>query len=92
MAHIQNTLQRKKAVVEASYVDPTLKKYRNSVDLYVSHGYSKPQIIAELLAEKERILGDNRKGDAIFHQGLANVKNSCVKAIDLIVSELNGEI
>lgn len=86
--HIKHTMQRRQASSEAGNVDAALYKYKNMVAVAQEHGFTKAQIIAELEAERERVLTDTREGDAIFQQGLTNAKNACQKAIDQIIREL----
>lgn len=90
MNHIKHTMARKQKASEAGSVSDAIYKYKNMVAVAQEHGYSKADIIRELEAEKERVLSDSREGDAIFQQGLANLKNACQKAIDQIIWELRG--
>ncbi len=90
MAHINNTLVRKKLATDARNVEPSLETYRRLVRKARAAGYSASGIIAELEAEKHRVLMDIRAGDAIFLEGVRNAQNACIVAIDTIISELKG--
>lgn len=89
MAHIQNTMIKKKLAEKAK--EPSYDQYRRMVDAAFAAGWDKERILMELEAEKQRIQEDKREGDPIFQQGLQNAKASCVASIEILISELKGE-
>lgn len=92
LAHMQNTLIKKQLAIEAGDRPTTYKRYWNMIKAARRNGTSTEQIVEELLAEKERILKDQREGDdPLFQQGVHNAKVACLSSIELIIEELKGE-
>lgn len=94
MAHIQNTLIKKKLAEDASNQETSYKKYMKLVTKARNLGHSVYEIISELENEKnviEKMNHDNHEGDPIFQQGVRNAKTSCINAINIIIEELKGE-
>ncbi len=92
MAYINNMLIRKQLSNEARNEQTSYRKYKGLVERAMRLGHTNEEIIEELKMEAERVMADRRDGDAIFTQGLANCKTSCVNAITLIISELKDEV
>lgn len=91
MQYIAQTLARKKAADDASDYMGSYQTYNKLACRAFEKGYSVSYIIQELEEEKERIEMDRREGDELFQQGLRNAKAACLKAIDLLISELKGD-
>lgn len=91
MAHIAETMIRKELAVEAKNPKTSYTRYCQLVDRARAGGYSDADIIKELKEERKRISDDKREGDPLFQEGVHNSKVSCLHAISLIISELEGE-
>jgi len=92
LAHIQNTLVKKQLAEEAADRNTSYRRYMHMIEAARRNGYSEERIVAELEAEKERILKDQREGDdPLFQQGVHNAKVACLSSIELILSELKGD-
>lgn len=91
MAHIQNTLIKKRLSEEAKDEKSTYAKYRELADKALANGYPKEAIIDELESEMAEIQLDVRNGDHLFQVGVSNAKQACLNAIRTVISELKGE-
>lgn len=92
MAHIQETIERKRQIEKAGNIDATYEQYMNLVRKAYLADYSKERIIDELENEMKRIEADKREnGDAIFQSGVRVSKTTCLNVIGRIIRELKGE-
>lgn len=91
MRHIAHTLARKAIVEDALNQAKDYRRYKDLVEQCLARGMSQEQIIEGLEEERQRVQEDEREGDPLFQIGLKNVKESCTKAINLLISELKGE-
>jgi len=91
MAHINNTLLKKKLAEDAADRATSYKRYMDKVKDAKALGFSVQAIIVGLEEEMEHIKQDERDGDGIFQFGLKNAKESCLNAISNIIEELKGE-
>lgn len=89
--HIAHTLARKLAVSKAK--ESSYQLYWEKVKRAFEQGYTKTDVIIQLESEMDRIKEDERgeEGDPLFKIGITNAKESCLNAIELIVTELKGE-
>lgn len=92
MAHIQNTLIKKKLAEDAKNTTTSYSRYRTKVDRALQAGYSKADIVTELESEINFIMTDTRdSNDPLFQQGVHNAKVACISSIRTIIAELKGE-
>ncbi len=91
MAHIHNTMIKKKLAKDAGDVSTTIAGYRAKIAKAQAFGFPAADIIEELRLERESISKDIRAGEAIFLQGVVNAKRACIAAIDQLISELKGD-
>lgn len=79
---------RKEAAKDAGDQVTAYRKYKHLVLRAKDHQWSNDQIISELEAEKKRIVEDDRKGDALFMEGLNSAKVAHMNAIAAVIAEL----
>lgn len=91
MMHIAHTLARKQAIKEAGDKLTTYGKYKQLILRAELNGFSKDEIVDELLKERERIEHDKRWGDALFQEGLENAQESSLNAIDKLIREIGNK-
>lgn len=91
MAHINNTLVRKRLAKDAMDEEKDYNRYMEVVSRAVANGYPKEAIINELEDEILAITHDKRDGDALFQEGLWNTKMSCINAIKRVIEKLKEE-
>lgn len=88
MAHINNTLIKKKLAEDAKDQVSSYQRYRTIVKTAREAGYTDHEIMSALCAEKTRIQQDEREGDEIFKEGVRNSKIACLNAISMVMSEI----
>ncbi len=88
---IKHTMLRKQKANEAGNKQTAYNKYKDKVAVAQEHGYTRERIILELEEQADLIRADQRMGDGIFLQGKANAQNACIKAIEMIITELKGD-
>lgn len=91
MAHIAETIIRKRLAEDAKNPETSYEKYTKKVEAAKTAGYTTAEIIAALECEIERVRKDHRPGDALFLHGVNNSKLACISSISVIIAELKGE-
>lgn len=91
MAHIHNTMIKKRLADEAADTKSSIRKYRDLVEKARASGYDDDAIIIELESEKDRIRKDIQCGDSLYLKGVENAQTACLASIDEIIKELKGE-
>lgn len=92
LAHMHNTLIKKKLAEDAGNQETSYKNYKSLAKRALDEGYAPILVIAELEAELTKIEADEREGDPIFQNGVANAKTSCSNAIKLVINELKEKV